>query len=160
MDWDILNPDSILQALSSSILDHAPLHLSLNAALRLKKRFQFELCWLKLDGFQEALVEAWKCGSRIVDPFNRLDALFRNAAVFLQSWGQRKIGNTKLQIAMAHMLILKLDVAQERRLLTPGERWLRRTWKQSVLGLASLERTIVRQRSRLRWIKEGDANTR
>ena len=32
--------------------------------------------------------------------------------------------------------------------------------KQLVLGLASLERTIVRQRSRLRWLEEGDANTK
>jgi hypothetical protein len=28
-----------------------------------------------------------------------------------------------------------------------------------VLGLVSLERTMVRLRSRLRWIKDGDANT-
>jgi hypothetical protein len=32
--------------------------------------------------------------------------------------------------------------------------------KQSVLGLASLERTIARQRSRLRWLREGDANSK
>lgn len=30
----------------------------------------------------------------------------------------------------------------------------------ALLGLASLQRTIERQRSRLRWIKEGDANTK
>jgi hypothetical protein len=39
------------------------------------------------------------------------------------------------------------------------EVWLRRTLKQSVLGLASLERTMARQRLRVRWLKEGDANT-
>jgi hypothetical protein len=38
--------------------------------------------------------------------------------------------------------------------------WLRRTLKHSVLGLASLERTIARQRSRMRWLREGDANTK
>jgi vacuolar-type H+-ATPase subunit B/Vma2 len=32
--------------------------------------------------------------------------------------------------------------------------------KVSLLGLASLERTIARQRSRMRWLQEGDANTR
>uniref|UniRef100_A0A453N768 Uncharacterized protein n=1 Tax=Aegilops tauschii subsp. strangulata TaxID=200361 RepID=A0A453N768_AEGTS len=45
------------------------------------------------------------------------------------------------------------------RMLTEEERWLRRTLKQLVLGLASLERTIARQRSRITWLKEGDANT-
>jgi hypothetical protein len=32
--------------------------------------------------------------------------------------------------------------------------------KHVVLGLASLERTIARQRSRVRWLQEGDANTK
>jgi hypothetical protein len=39
------------------------------------------------------------------------------------------------------------------------ELWLRRMLKQAVLGLASLERTMARQRSRIRWLREGDANT-
>jgi hypothetical protein len=31
--------------------------------------------------------------------------------------------------------------------------------KKRVLGLASLERTIARQRSRIHWLQEGDVNT-
>jgi hypothetical protein len=73
--------------------------------------------------------------------------------------GQKRVGNDKLNIAIANTLILRLDVALERRRLTPREIWLRRMLKQSVLGLASLERTMARQRSRIRWLKEGDANT-
>jgi hypothetical protein len=36
---------------------------------------------------------------------------------------------------------------------------VRRQLKQHILGLASLERTIARTRSKLNWLKEGDANT-
>jgi hypothetical protein len=125
VDWDLLNPDAMLQALSSSISDHAPLHLSLKAAFRPKQRFKFESCWLKLDGFQDAIKEAWRCDPEIVDPFKRLDALFRNTAAYLQAWGQRKIGNVKLNIGIANLLIFKLDVAQEQRALSMEERWLR-----------------------------------
>jgi endonuclease/exonuclease/phosphatase family metal-dependent hydrolase len=32
IDWDLNNPDCTLQALSSNVSDHAPLHLSLCAA--------------------------------------------------------------------------------------------------------------------------------
>jgi hypothetical protein len=116
--------------------------------------------WLNLEGFDEAVKEAWRCDEEITDPFRRLDALFRNAAESLQSWGQRKTGNVKLQIAIANTMIFRFDVAQERRALTPGERWLRRTLKHVVLGLASMERTIARQRSRICWLKDGDANTK
>jgi exonuclease III len=43
VDWELLNLDSLLQALSSSASDHAPLHLSLNASFCPKRRFRFEL---------------------------------------------------------------------------------------------------------------------
>jgi hypothetical protein len=48
----------------------------------------------------------------------------------------------------------------DRRALTDEEWWLRKTLKHTVLGLSSLERTMARQRSRMRWMKEGDANTK
>ena len=160
VDWDLQFPDALLQTLSSSVSDHAPLHLSLSACTRPKHRFKFELFWANLEGFQEAVAEAWVCDPAITDPFKRLDALLRNTAKHLQAWGQRSVGNIKLQIAMANAIIYRFDVAQEHRELTLNEDWLRRTLKLVVLGLASLERTIARQRSRIRWLKEGDANTK
>lgn len=45
-------------------------------------------------------------------------------------------------------------------MLSELELWLRRTLKLALLGLASLERTIDRQRSRIRWLRESDANTK
>jgi hypothetical protein len=48
----------------------------------------------------------------------------------------------------------------ESRLLSPEERALRRLLKKKLLGLASLERTLARQRSHLLWLWEGDACTR
>jgi exonuclease III len=150
IDWDLQYPDVLMQALSSTLSDHAPLHISLSAALRPKRRFRFELFWLKIEGFDHAVKEAWVCDQSIVDPFRRLDALFRNAAEALQAWGQKKMGNLKLKMAMANTIILRLDVAQEERVLSQGELWLRRVLKHTVLGLASLERTMARQRSRIR----------
>jgi hypothetical protein len=42
VDWDLLHPDAFLQALSSSVSDHASIHLGLSAAFRPKRRFKFE----------------------------------------------------------------------------------------------------------------------
>ena len=78
----------------------------------------------------------------------------------LQAWGQRNVGHVKLQIAIANTVILRLDVAMDSRQLCAGELWLRRMLKLVVLGLASLERTTACQHSRVRWLKEGDANTK
>lgn len=63
-------------------------------------------------------------------------------------------------MAVANWVIFRFDQVQEVRNLSEMELWLRRTLKLALLGLASLERTIDRQRSRIRWLREGDANTK
>jgi endonuclease/exonuclease/phosphatase family metal-dependent hydrolase len=42
VSWDLMHEDAVMQALSSSISDHAPLHLALSAACKPKRRFKFE----------------------------------------------------------------------------------------------------------------------
>ena len=131
-------PDVLLQALSTNISNHAPLHLSTSAPFCPKRRFRFELFWTQLDGFEQAVKDAWVCEDDIVDPFKRLDMLLRNTASALQAWGQRKTGNIKIQMDVANYVILRLDRAMEVLEMNWRERWLRRTLKHSVSGLASL----------------------
>jgi hypothetical protein len=57
-------------------------------------------------------------------------------------------------------VIFNLDVAQEDRSLSVEERTLRSMLKSKLLGFAAIDRIKWRQRSRITWIREGDANTR
>ncbi|XP_066333373.1 uncharacterized protein [Miscanthus floridulus] len=77
----------------------------------------------------------------------------------LQKWGQRKIGNVKLQLGTAKEILHHLEIARDSRDLSPSEEWLRKKLKLHCLGLASLERTIAHLCSRVLYLKEGDANT-
>jgi hypothetical protein len=61
---------------------------------------------------------------------------------------------------MAREIVAQLDGAQETRELTDEEFALRAELKGHSLGLASLARTIMRHRSRVRFLEEGDANTK
>lgn len=65
----------------------------------------------------------------------------------------------KTQHAFAREVLHRLEIAQDSRLLTPDEEWLQCTAKRHCLVMSSLERTIARLRSRIRHIKDGDANT-
>jgi hypothetical protein len=62
-------------------------------------------------------------------------------------------------MVISREIILRLDKAQEDRQLEPHEEQLRKLIKVSYLGLASLDRTITRQRSCIANLKDGDANT-
>jgi hypothetical protein len=95
-----------------------------------------------------------------VDPFRALDFKFRSVAKALKSWSSRRIGSVRFQLALTREVILGLDAAEESRALSDEERRLRNELKFKCLGLASLNRTIIRQRSKLLYLAEGDANTK
>ena len=79
-----------------------------------------------------------------------LDFKLRNTAKALQRWSAKQVGCVRLPLA----------IAKESRSLAVHELQLRGKAKASCLGLASLMRTIIRQRSRITNIAEGDANTK
>jgi hypothetical protein len=78
----------------------------------------------------------------------------------LQAWSGKKVGHVSSQLILARELLHQLEVAQDCRSLTPAELWLKICLKKHSLALASLKKTIVRLRSRISWLSEGDANTK
>jgi hypothetical protein len=60
---------------------------------------------------------------------------------------------------MAKEVLHWLEIERDSRELSDSEEWLCRKLKLHCLGLASLERTVARQRSRILYLQEGDANT-
>lgn len=121
--------------------------------------FHFEPFWPRFDDFEIALTAVWQPQSANSDPLARLDDMLRNLVHKLQRWSATKIGDIKSQLLMAHELVSRLDAAQDVRGLSEAEAGLRRRMKMRCLGLASLERTMARQRSRVRQLEESDANT-
>lgn len=101
----------------------------------------------------------WVHPQGIHDPFIILDQMLRNLIRDLQRWAASRIGEVRAQLLMAREVVRRLDVAMEARQLTDAERSLRSRMKLQCLGLSSLERTMARQRARIRHIGEGDANT-
>ena len=157
-DWEERHGECHLRCLASVVSDHSPLMLDCSPSPPVHRRFQFEEYWTRIAGFQDVVAAAWFS----VDdpsPFRRIMRRMKATARRLTSWSARAVGNIRDQLAISRELLLRLDSAQELRQLTPHEDWLRRQIKLSYLGLASLERTLARQRARISSLKDGDANT-
>ena len=137
-----------------------PLILGLKDFISCKKRIHFEAFWPSLDGFQEVVKDAWNTVQPSTCPLDTLALKLKATAKRLQSWSQKKFGHFKSQLLMAKEIVHHLDIAQESRPLQPNELWLRNNLKKHSLALSSLLRTISRLRSRMNWLKDGDANTR
>jgi hypothetical protein len=164
VEWNELYPEASLSAVSSSLSDHCPILLTTVVQSFVGRRFRFERFWLKLPGFAEVVKDLWMevdaDAPLPADPLRRLEFKLRRASRGLQSWSQRKVGSIRDLILVANEVVSRLDVAQEGRPLSMGECELRRGLKLKVLGLASMERTIVRQRARVAGIAEGDASSK
>lgn len=105
---------------------------------------------MHLEGFEEAVKQAWNCAFSNVDACRAVDIKLRATAKALQSWCMRNIGSVRAQLFMSRELIAQLDAAQDSRQLSLEELALRKELKMHSLGLASMARTIARQRSRIR----------
>jgi hypothetical protein len=64
-----------------------------------------------------------------------------------------------MQLEIAKEVTHQLEMVWDRRNLAPFEEALRKLLKGKAPGLASLQRSIARQESRVHWLSEGDAST-
>jgi len=160
VDWEDKFPNCLLQSLASEDSDHCPLLLGLQNNKVGRRRFHFESFWTKLDGFQEAVAAAWMSVPTGSCPYLTLSQKFKATAKGLQRWSSKKVGNVKFQLALTREILHQFEIAQDNRSLSPGELWLKNNLKKHSLALASLSRTIDRLRSRIGWLREGDANTK
>lgn len=160
LEWEDRFVNCHLQSLSTDCSDHVPLLLHTNVQPTTHRRFHFETIWPRLPGYLETVAMAWHNTLQDADRLRILDYKLRNTARALQSWSQRFIGSVRLQLAVAREVVQRLESAQDRRPLTPEEQELRKELKLKTLGLSSLARKIARQKSRIQYLPEGDANTK
>lgn len=103
--------------------------------------------------------EAWSLVPPDQDPFCTLVMWLKATSQRLQSWSSHTICNAALRLQVVRELIARMDAMQDMRALTPSESWLRRRLKGAYLGLASLNRSITRQRTRFSSLKNGDVSS-
>ena len=159
MEWENLFPSCLLQSTASMDSDHCPLIIGLNDMLPGKGRFHFASFWPKLEGFHEVVGQAWGSVEARACPLETLSLKFKCLTRALQNWSKKCIGNIGAQLGIAREIIHQLEIAQDSRQLSEGELWLLHSLRKHSLALSSMQRTIARVRSRINWLKDGDANT-
>ncbi|PNT63215.1 hypothetical protein BRADI_4g12957v3 [Brachypodium distachyon] len=140
--------------------DHCPLLLVNEGLLKTPRWFRFEIHWQFVSGFQEVVAQTWAAPVLRRDPISAFNSRLRRVGKALAAWSKCYIGNLQQQFATAQQIILRLDSAQDVRLLSPAESVLRSCLKSRTLGLAVLLRIKQKQRARVNWLKAGDANTK
>jgi len=81
------------------------------------KYFRFEIFWVHMDCFMEAIQTAWNTPVRSSQPFKRLHIKLARTLKAIKRWRKAKTEDTRL--AMVKEIILHLETAQKARSLAP-----------------------------------------
>lgn len=159
--WEERYAVPILQPLSSSASDHCPILLSPLVTPYLQPKFRFESFWVNMSGFHELVAEAWNQPlQNIHNPLKTLHIKLSRVAKALKKWSKTLMSQGKMAMVICKEVIAQLEKAQVSRQLVSRERNLLKLLKRRVLGLAAIEKSRARQKSRITWLRKGDANTK
>lgn len=134
--------------------------LTTDAGFKPCRRFRFENVWVHREDFAVTVPGAWESCAQVAYPFINLHTKLAATARALKRWSSQFTSDLALWAAISSELIFRLDQAMDNRQLTAEEAQFRSMLKVICLGIAAIQRTMWRQRSRVQWLREGDASTR
>jgi hypothetical protein len=111
----VCTPNILIQSAASEDSDHCPLLLGLNDVKPDRKCFHFEAFCPKIDGFLEAVQQAWNSVQPNHCPFLTLDNKLKAAARGLQAWSDKKVGHVESQLTLVREILHQLEIAQDLR---------------------------------------------
>ncbi|KAE8801563.1 hypothetical protein D1007_22777 [Hordeum vulgare] len=160
VEWEMRFPTAKLLPQASSISDHCPLLLIDENVIHINRRFRYESYWQYIRGFQEVVKQAWIVSTGDSSSITRLSIKLWRTSKALRAWSKTFVGDVQKQMLIVNEMVMQLDGAQQIRDLSLQEKELRTKLKSRTMGLAVLLKIKRRQRSRVTWLKAGDANTK
>lgn len=128
-EWDDILPDVGLVALSSSLSDHCPLFLCNQQRPFRRATFKFENFWVRVPDFLQIVQDAWTEPARGTNALMILHNRLQNTERALKAWSRSLFSQARLQMELANEVIMRLDTAEESRLLSEAESELRKQLK-------------------------------
>nr|CAD1830240.1 unnamed protein product [Ananas comosus var. bracteatus] len=159
-NWVLAFPRSTLCALPRPRSDHTPLVLSAFTFIPSADLFRFESFWLRHPAVFDVVSTAWNSTTSATTPVNQFASKLKSVQTALRIWSVGLSSRLQRQANLCLLWIDWLDNAEEHRALTNLERALRPKLKVRYDELCLQEEIKWKQRSRVHWLKVGDANTR
>ncbi|XP_062006018.1 uncharacterized protein LOC133723218 [Rosa rugosa] len=155
-DWRILFPDACVVHLARMKSDHCPILVKLNHCRSLIRRnspFRFQAMWMQHDNYMDMVKETWN--SCAGDLFSETATLARS----LNTWNKEIFGNIFKQkrILLARICGIQKSLGRQNiPFLLDLEKELIAKYEQ----IRDAEALFWKQKSRDKWLCEGDRNTK
>jgi hypothetical protein len=159
-EWDLRYPDLMQRKLTRVCSDHAPILLGGGIRQGGKRPFKFENMWLKEEGFVEKVRSWWGSFSFWGSPSFVLAKKLKALKGEIKRWSIEEFGNVEVRNKAWAEELKVLDRIEEERGLSEEEKERRRALATDLEVSLLQEEISWRQKSRVRWLKEGDRCTK
>jgi hypothetical protein len=158
-NWISDYPNSIVLPLAKIGSDHVPCLVTIDTNIPKSKLFRFENYWVDLPGFFECVTESWaKVSGKHYSSAIIADKL-KSLRYDIKKW-QTSLSRLKILIQKCNKVILLLDELEEYRPLFRAEFNFRKLVKLHLEELLLAECKYWKKRCTIRWIKQGEDNTK
>jgi hypothetical protein len=157
-DWLDWWPNPSLWVLSQTISDHCPLVVRYNCVDWGPRPFRFNNHWLLHKDFQVLVEGFWRNSNVVGWVAYVLKEKFKGLKNHIREWSREQYGQADSKIAKLVFEINAMDVRSEGAGLSNGDLELRKNLFAQLWHLKTSKESVLMQRSRTRWLKEGDEN--
>jgi hypothetical protein len=140
--------------------DHAPILLASGCPQVGKRAFKFENMWLKEEGFVEKIRIWWDSFQFYGTPSFVLAKKLRALKGEIKKWNMEEFGHVRERHKASSEVLKLLDRIEEGRQLTGEEKTGRRQLSRDLEATLLQEEINWKQKSRIKWLKEGDKCTK
>jgi hypothetical protein len=160
LEWEMSYPGLVQKKLLCVCSDHAPIILTRGSLQNRKRSFKFENMWLKEEGFVDKVRDWWGSFSFEGSPSFVLAKKLQALKGEIQKWNSEVFGNVGARNKVWAEELKLLDSYEEDRGLSEEEKERRRGLVSDLEASLLQEEICWRQKSRIRWLKEGDRCTK
>jgi hypothetical protein len=159
-EWEMSYPGLVQKKLLRVCSDHAPIILTRGSLQNGKRSFKFENMWLKEEGFVDKVKDWWGFFSFEGSPSFVLAKKLQALKEEIKKWNIEVFGNVGARNKAWAEELKMLDSYEEDRGLSEEEKERRRGLISDLEASLLQEEICWRQKSRIRWLKEGDKCTK
>ncbi|KAH1230119.1 TNF receptor-associated factor 1b [Glycine max] len=157
--WLCLWPDTSQHVLHRDFSDHCPIILKTKMVDWGPKPFRVVDCWLKHKGYHSMVKEAWSADHQGGWGAVALKNKLRNLRLPIKQWCKDKGDIKAIRIQNLKQKLCDMETLASNRTLSDLEVKTKRALQQELWDISTAYESLLRQKSRAKWIKEGDSNS-
>ena len=159
-EWMSKWPGTTQYTLERNFSDHYPILLRSKNVDWGPKPFRIMDCWLSDISFKKTVEESWKSNQQKGWGGYVLKEKIKALKNRLKVWNREQFGDTFKKYTKIQEELNKMEADTADRQLSQQEMMIRKQLQEDLWMAAQSHESLLRQKARSRWIKEGDCNSR